>query len=554
MFQIMTVDDEPVAVNGLVGMLLEWGNGEYDILKAYNGVEALEKAEKVRIDILLTDIQMPVMNGLVLAEQMKKLWPRCKVIYLTGFNDFEYIQNAIRQGGVDYVLKTEGDEVILLAVEKACSELKQELLNDDMINRAKSQFHQVLPSLRRDYLLHYLRGDAETVEGRQSKFKQTSIPFEASRPVYLALGKVEDWGKYSTLGDKSLMHYAIGNITEEYLGEAVRVVSISDERMRLVWFIQPVNNQHENENVIRFLSVVRAAMEMCQETCRELLQLPISIVMGGQAYPWERLNIQFDSLILMLNSGFSSSQHQEMLVMEGQSTSDDTRTSETYFSEVEFRNRLRQLDLLEAELDQGNLLRFVEIYQSLIFIDETWLHSAKRKYVMIEMFTYLVSFFLSYLNRRDLMYSIGAEMEFDKYLLFENHASWHDMISYFNRFGEKIAQFNEHKHEDQSNQMIRKINKYIQDFMHDDLTLHKLAEVVYLSPYYLSRLYKQISGENLMDHITEVRIAKAKYLLKTTDLKIHEISDKVGIESAPYFSRLFKKMVHCTPQEYRGQS
>lgn len=102
--------------------------------------------------------------------------------------------------------------------------------------------------------------------------------------------------------------------------------------------------------------------------------------------------------------------------------------------------------------------------------------------------------------------------------------------------------------------MIAKVHDYIHQFLHEELSLTKLAELVYLSPPYFSRLYKQMTGQGLLSYINKTRINKAKLLLKTTDRKIHEIASEIGLESAPYFTRLFRKRTGFTPQEYRDSS
>lgn len=155
------------------------------------------------------------------------------------------------------------------------------------------------------------------------------------------------------------------------------------------------------------------------------------------------------------------------------------------------------------------------------------------------------------MNRRNLTDRIGPQLQLDTYIQLENHRSWQTALSYFCRLGETIAEHNSHVQEEKTTDMIRLIHQYVHDYINEELSLTRLSEVVYLSPPYLSRLYKQLTGINLLDYITEVRITRAKHLLKSTNLKIHEIAAEVGFDSAPYFTRLFKKITNSTPLEYR---
>lgn len=107
MYRVLIIDNEPVIVNGIYNLFLDLDHVELGVLKAYSASEALALLAKHTVDIVFADIQMPGMNGLELQQAIMKSWPRCKVVFLTGYNEFSYVQTAMRNGGFDYVLKTE---------------------------------------------------------------------------------------------------------------------------------------------------------------------------------------------------------------------------------------------------------------------------------------------------------------------------------------------------------------------------------------------------------------------------------------------------------------
>ncbi|MCU6798247.1 response regulator [Paenibacillus sp. WQ 127069] len=556
MLHLMLVDDEPLAVDYLFDAIQEWKQYELTVTKAYSGIHAMDKMNDMRLDILLTDIRMPGMNGLELADRVREQWPRCKIIFLSGYNDFDYIQTAIRKGGTDYVLKTEGDELIFQAIEKAAQEITTELMEGDISLKARQQLQQALPALRRDYLLELLRGEGDSVAVRARRFAELQIGLDAEQPVFVALGRVDDWREYASLSDKSLMLYSIQNIAKELLADRFGFLFIPYDKFRFVWLIQPKSSSdgesssaspEEWERLGRF---VRGTSESIQETCSKLLKLPISLIMSSGSCLWEEAARQIDSLKLLLSSGWIRSQ--EMLITEsGSSETGGERSSRAFFAETEFRNQLRKLDLLEPHLDNGEKSQFARLYEDITRFDELAFTEQKITYLTLEIFSHLSAFFLSYLNRRNLTDRIGPQLQLDTYIQLENHRSWQTALSYFRRLGETIAEHNSHVQEEKTTDMIRLIHQYVHDYIHEELSLTRLSEVVYLSPPYLSRLYKQLTGVNLLDYITEVRITRAKHLLKSTNLKIHEIAAEVGFDSAPYFTRLFKKITNSTPLEYR---
>lgn len=557
MIQVLIVDDEAMTVNYMADSLAEWGGADKQMMTAYNGPDAYEKARGNRIDILLTDVSMPVMNGLELADKVKRLWPRCKVIFLSGHNDFAYIQVAMRQGGSDYVLKTEGDQAIVGALDKACMAIDRELRDGDILRKAMTEYTKLLPSLRRSYLQHYVRGEPEPAAARAAKFANLEMPLDAHLPVCLVLGEVDGWGEYGTYADKMLMLYAIGNITEELAGSAARIVFLTDDKLRLVWFVQPSPARGATtvleapEQGPAFAVVLQGMMESIQDTCRKLLRLPVSLAIGREC-EWERASARFDSLLLLLRSVYDA--QDEMLLIEGAEEEQTLVPDDSLFAEADFRTRMRRLETLEAELDRGDERAFAQLYDRLTAVDESLLGLRKRKYVMMEMFAHLNAFVLSYMNRRDLWPDDGDAADIDRRLLVDSYGSWQEMIAYFRQLGIVLARRNAARNQDNFDEIVRKVNRYVHDHLHGDLSLNRLAGVVHLNASYLSRMYKQKTGINLLDFITDARIAKAKELLKTTTLKIQDISLRIGVESPPYFTRMFKKAVNCTPQEYRAQS
>ncbi|MDF2964354.1 MAG: response regulator [Paenibacillus sp.] len=557
MLHLMLVDDEPLAVGYLADTLFEWDKYEISIHKAYTAMEAMDKMRSMRMDILLTDIRMPGMDGLELAGRVREQWPRCKIIFLSGYSDFDYIQTAIRKGGMDYVLKTEGDDSIFQAIEKAAEEILMELQEGDIALKAQQLLLQAIPTLRRDYLLDLLAGEVESAAGRDRRFAELGIGLEPDQPVYMALGRVDDWGAYPSMTDKSLMLYSIQNIAEEFLYDKTRFLFIPIDRFRFVWLIQPKSIQYQDKEESnreaeweRLVPFVRGTSESVQSTCRKLLKLPVSLIFSSLPCEWEEAARQFDSLKMMLNGGLVRSK--EMLVTESGAAADgQERSSQTYFAEATLRNRMRKLDLLEPHLDNGDKQQFADMFEELTRFEGLELTEAKITYLTLEMFANLSAFFLSYVNRRNLVSGIGAKAQLDKYTQMENHSSWQEAIAYFRRFGEIIADYNGAMQQERTHDMIRLIHQYVHDFIREELSLTRLSEVVNLSPPYLSRLYKQLTGINLLDYITEVRIARAKLLLKNSSLKIHEVAAEVGFDSAPYFTRLFKKVTNSTPVEYR---
>jgi len=140
-YGLLVVDDEKIIADGLYDFFNNEFNGYLRLYKAYSAIQALEVMGNDKIDIVLTDINMPKLSGLDMHKEIIKKWPRCKVIFLTGYNEFEYIQTAIRNNGIDYILKSEDDEVTLNAVRKALSILEKEFSNEELVETVQKNLY-----------------------------------------------------------------------------------------------------------------------------------------------------------------------------------------------------------------------------------------------------------------------------------------------------------------------------------------------------------------------------------------------------------------------------
>src|SRR4029453_10745700 len=185
MYRLLIVDDLPIIVDGLLELFEQTEHLQLEVMKAYSGEEALEVLYHHRIDIVVSDIKMPGIEGIELLQEIKLQWPACKVIFLTGYNDFQYARNAITYGGFDYILKVESDEKIIQSLERAIEKLEEEQDQAQMITRAQSKMRLALPSLQKEYMWGLFQGKQVTESQLEQIFKEFNIPLDASMPVYL---------------------------------------------------------------------------------------------------------------------------------------------------------------------------------------------------------------------------------------------------------------------------------------------------------------------------------------------------------------------------------
>ncbi|TDG00703.1 response regulator transcription factor [Paenibacillus piri] len=550
MHRLLIVDDEPYTVDGLYDLFNELPELELEIYKAYSAVEALRHTERIKFDIVLTDIRMPTMSGLELQQEIRRQWPRCKVIFLTGYSDFHYAQAALQNGGYNYLLKTDGDEQIISTVVRAIEELSSELENEQVTLAAKHKMQLALPSLQRDYVWSLLHGGAGSFDTMGRQFDELGMPLDADCPVYPVYGRVDAWWDNINYSDQSLLLYAIQNIIEEYLCPSSRMLTLVFDRCKLLLLIQPgnVGAEMEGEAVekawMRLMVFVQKTLESIQTSCNQLLHLTLSFSAGGCPVPWERLGKKIDDLKLQLMCGPGN--EREMILYE--TTPDASAADRHGDNESGLESRRSSIDLLEMYLLNGQEESFLTAYRRLTAAVGSLPKTANSQ--RLELYCKLATMFLGYINRYGL--SDLPEIDWVKLTNIEEHASWEHAVEYFEALGKALLSRKRTDSYNRGNEIICKVNQYVEKNLAKDLSLTQIAEHVFLNPAYLSRLYKQFSGVGLSEFIVNLRMAKSKEMLKQPKYKIHEIASDVGFDSA-YFTRFFKKQTNMTPQEYRNQ-
>ncbi|MFC5404262.1 response regulator transcription factor [Cohnella soli] len=555
MYRVLIVDDEPIIVNSINLMLLEASHLELEIYRAYNVYEALDCLKKNRIDVVISDIRMPGMSGIELHKQIIESWPRCKVIFLTGYNDFEYARHAIRTGGViDYVLKNEDDHVILAAVEKAFAELDKMDDSADYMLDARKKLQLSIPALQRNTLFDLMRDSSLFSNEMEKRFEESDIPLLPNKEVYLVMGRVDEWMEDASESERMLLLYACQNIAEEYLTPTIVNVSVAFESNKLVWFMQPReflgendwDKEQEKQAWEHLKTRVYSILESLQMTCKQLLKISISLVLAREPFEWSSLGTHFHYLKTLLGQG--SNNGQELLILDSDQFGLNSGQGQSYYLSESQQVKM-QLEVLEQYLASGQRERFNGLFEEIT--DAKELAEYKNQ---LEMFCSLSLSLISYAIRVGLFDELFMKMDLGKTTQYDAHGSWSEAAAYLAKVADYLLEQFEPVPEEQSQRLIASIHHYIQTHLGGDLSLTKLSTHVHHSPTYLSRLYKRMTGNMLSDYITEVRMKKAQHQLAHSTMKIQDIAIQVGYEAAPQFNRSFKKMFKMTPQEYRDLS
>ena len=557
MYRLLIVDDEEIIVNGLCDIFSSMENLDLDVYKAYSGEEAIQWLGRTRMDIVLTDINMPEIDGLYLLEEIKKRWPWCRVIFLTGHSEFNYAYKAIQFCNVRYILKTEGYGKIIKSVENVIQELMDENQTNELIQNAKNQINIAQDLFCQKYFYALLNND-RSLKINGEEFERLFIHLNADEPVMLILGEILILPKSVDFWEKNQIMYSIKQLIVRYFAIHINslVVPLKDERLAV--FVQPQKTQTYSENPYGSLNVfLKGTLEIVQSACRDRLQAPVSFALAEKPCSWGEIADKYVSLIDLLN--YHVSNDMETIIDER----DFRKQRQTFIqsSAISSDNATTLLQGLLYRKDLSNLQHSIETGEEQDFYDslKDWLDPLgeipdKNNVIALEAYQTILTFFLSCINRFQLRGRFAQSNHINDLFHSGNYGTWKEAARHLYQLSQMLIELKKEEESKRTNDTIDFVRQYIETHLSEDLSLTSLSEKTYLNPSYLSRLYHQTTGHKLSSFIESSRIRKAKELLENPNEKIYEIAKKVGYDTAASFTRFFKKAEGISPQEYRDVS
>lgn len=537
MYRMLIVDDEEIITDGLA-VIFGKMELELDIYKAYSGREALNLLHRTRVDIVLSDICMPEMDGLELMEHIRRSWPQCKIVFLTGHSDFNYVYQAIQAPGVQYVLKNEGYPKLIEAVMRALQELNDTMQVNDLIRESKEQLNTLETLAQGDYfrhLIHSVKADQDMA----GDFIRLNIPLDASRPVLIALGSISDPESSRTYMNRRETALAVKFLSEKLLKERTVSLGVIDRYGDLIWLIQPGGTEEASqpEDLEQMIKFLEGTFELIQQSCRESLEVGMAITLSAEESAWSRLPVVYDK----------ARQVQHYRAGDGERMVQKVQLNEAALPDTLRDRFLRdKVETLAAHLEAGRKEEFLRLFGEMA--EPAGQECTRGNPYLTELYYTIALMLMSYTNRWEADQEIGAS----GLMQLEVHRTWGEAFRYLEDTAGNLFSVRRSGEQKRAAGVIDRICIYIEENLDQDLSLVRLADVIHFNPSYLSRLFKQERGINLSEYIEELRVRQAKELLRRGELKVAEVGSLIGYVTPQSFTRVFKKWTGTTPQEYRA--
>ncbi|MDQ0169363.1 response regulator transcription factor [Paenibacillus tundrae] len=533
MYKLMIVDDELLMRVGIRSMLNWEEFGFHVVGEAGNGKEALELALEVSPDLIITDIKMPVMDGLKLIQEASCVLKTCKYVILSNFDEFHYVKEALKLGAADYLIKSEITESSLSELLTTVTlKLQSEQISPANVPSVTIDYSKSLRHLKdsffQDIVSGFINEKEIMVRAEELQFRIRSDQLVIIKFFVNYYEKAKK--KYIEKGEK-LLRFSLLNIMEEIIPskwEKEIFVESSSEYWVVVNVLPETSSIHDDLNKLctKLLSSIKDFMNLS-------LTAAVSTIVSDFRY----IRKACEQAEFALHHGFFTGSNQVLHYNDVLQAPPRQEVHEMLNPEQE-RNFLK----LWVSKDYNSAKDFLQTIRSDLEAQRANESSVRKQYIL------LMETIQSHLSR-------GTERgkrnstEKSPYEIVLKGESWEDihqdMLDYIAYYFKANSQdMQEHTHADVAIEMI---NKYYAE----DISLQGVANQINVNPSYLSRLFKQEKGENFITYLTRVRMEHAKNYLLSKELRVYEIAEKVGYHNYTYFSKIFKRSVGHTPEEYR---
>jgi two-component system response regulator YesN len=531
MYSLLVADDEKIIRTGIINEIKNCFSIIGDIWEAEDGAEALDIVTRERPDIIITDINMPKLNGLDFIYNAKDINEYAKIVIISGYDEFEYAQKALKLGVEDYILKPIEKDQLREIIFKIIGDIEEQNKFSNDIERLKCIVQESLPAARERFFNNLLSGRLmrEDILRKADYLNidmlgisycvgilKFSIEGEEVNKEDLLLGTLEG-AKAEVFGEEITAHFFFMDIDEigavfasKYADTRRTFLSINTNLGRLIYLVKK-----------QFNTDIKVALGGC---CGAIDDIFKSYKEAGHALEYSLLS------------------------------------SNQYITNY--------ADISDKEI--FSFKRPTEIENSIIFntkgcdglkankcIDELFSYYEAQKNINANTIKKQVFELIINLSREveEMVETIDGNTEHIDLKRFEKifKADRLDQLidSVKATAAECIDKINKTYH-NKNVSIIKKVTGLIASGYNDsEFSLEEVAGKLYISPNYLRQLFKQHTGKSFVEYLTVFRMEKAAAFLEDKVLKVQEVAEKVGFNDYRYFAACFKKHFKMTPSEYR---
>ncbi|ALS29881.1 two-component system response regulator [Paenibacillus sp. 32O-W] len=519
MYKVLLVDDEVFVRKGLIN-LIDWRSLGFEICgEADNGADALEMMKRLGPDVVITDIRMPVLDGLELIRTVTTEWARSPVfIIVSGYHEFTYAQQALRYDVHDYILKPidEGELTAMLA--KLAGMLGAKKLNS--LAGEKIVTGTLLETLVKD-----------RYAGEEAAQFAAALRMEPTGRFVYALAELHPETDSGTGAGGWPVEEAVAALqpVAERIG---RPIPVHIHQPGLIGLLLDVSR------ITSATGDMEAVYRSVQAALSEARGAPVTLYVGGEVGRIGDVHSSCRTAHQAMSYQFAEGETPVLLY-------DRVAGTALYYFDIDSELYAQLLEQLE-ENDK-------EAYSA--SIDRLFRHFREKRFAPGAVSNAIARCVIGVINVIRAM--DGSEKELASLPAIMDWQSRRVRLPGLKRlfaaFMEEAADYIARLRRQQSKAGIEKIRKYIETHYMENISLKSIAAKFYMNSVYLGQLFRKTYGVYFNDYLLGIRIGEAKRLLRQTDCRMYEIAEKVGFQNADYFVTQFEKLERMTPTDYRNK-
>ena len=542
MLKTFLVEDE-VVIREMIKKMITWEQYGFELAgEAADGEMALPLILKSKPDLLITDIKMPFMDGLTLCRLVKKELPDIRIVILSGYDDFNYAKQAISIGVEDYLLKPITKNAFIERLEEIHNRYEHEKTQREYYEKFRLEMQEYEKNASRDFFETLVRADSDLAElYRRADKLNLDIVAEAYNILIFTPDTSE--GNYNSYEECSDWEAEVQDkINTYFLNHPVAILF----RHQVFSYAILVKGQKDTieKNTEECVKAIQDIMDQTVERTDWFIAVGKSadrLSMLGHSY---RTAVRANSFRYLYDGHILDYQSLEA---QKENPSDSRREDSVQLRNVNI-NALNPA-ILQKFLSSGlaeEVDDFIRDYFNAIG-QEPMGSLVFRNYVVLNV-RFSVLSFLKKLGCDDSEIS-GQEME---NIMDETGKTIEAAVAYCGKILKKAIALRDENAGDQNRSVLKLAVDFIDhNYMDEEISLNKAAHVANVSANHFSALFSQNMGQTFTEYLTDLRMSKAKELLRCTAMRSSEIAGEVGYKDAHYFSYLFKKTQGMTPSEYR---
>ena len=530
LYNVLLVDDEADVLQAMKKKI-DWEALGFCLAgTAENGQEALEMAEQLHIDVVMTDIKMPYMDGLTLCKNLKQSYRNMKVIIYSGFDDFEFAREAVHLEAEEYLLKPISAGDMEAAFSKVRKKLDQEYDEYRNLNRLSEYYRKSLPAMREQLVMGILEG---RIAGERARAMMETYEICLDSPFYVVAALYMDVNPREEQPQPAqLFTLSLKDMVQDYLKNRTRFFSTAFLDQVIVIFM--LDEREEIDQVLYHLD------QICKMGFH-VLKSSVTAAVGQICANTDALHTSYEEAVNAMEYRSILGSGQVLYINDIEPCSEEN----ILVTEHEFQNLVHAVKL--GNRDETN----AAIAQIMDSIRKEPISPGQYQLLFMELLSELMK--------------IGRAYKLHPNQIFGEHAgSWQELYrmvtvdeleGWLQEVCTNLRHVLRHERRDSAARLTEQAKAYIEEhYKESDLSADSLCRCLNVSAAYFSTIFKREVGMSFVAYLTKIRLEHALELLRTTEDKTYIIASRVGYMEPNYFSYVFKKQYGISPSKYRAET